>query len=73
MTLPVLPAGPQPTYEIVQGHEGKMLFGMMGAGETGIPVVLLVGRAQYANDIFSPGTKYSFKIVVSTRDIPWIL
>lgn len=32
---------------IVEGHEGKMVFGYMrGDGESKVPVVLLVGRAQ---------------------------
>lgn len=30
----------------VQGHEGKMVFGVMTAGDRGMPVVLLIGRAQ---------------------------
>lgn len=32
---------------VVEGHEGKMVFGYMrGLGESKVPVVLLVGRAQ---------------------------
>ncbi|KAL2358085.1 nucleoside phosphorylase domain-containing protein [Cryomyces antarcticus] len=37
-----IPNFPQST---VQGHEGKLVFGMMGAART--PVVLLVGRAHF--------------------------
>ncbi|KAB8349661.1 hypothetical protein FH972_023680 [Carpinus fangiana] len=31
----------------VQGHEGKMVFGMLGTVQNPIPVVLLVGRAHF--------------------------
>ena len=33
---------------VVEGHEGKMVFGYMrGGGGEKVPVVLLVGRAQW--------------------------
>ena len=37
----------QLTNETVVGHEGKLVFGMMGATSQRVPVVLLVGRVQY--------------------------
>jgi len=56
----------------VQGHAGKLIFGLIGPAKT--PVVLLVGRAQLVT--FSriwQRKAPSNSVIVFMKDTPWTL
>lgn len=58
----------------MQGHEGKLIFGTMG--ERAVPVVLLVGRAQYVATYIKPNPKHPNQALISvisasTKATPW--
>lgn len=64
-----IPNFPQST---VQGHAGKLIFGLIGPAKT--PVVLLVGRAQLVT--FSriwQRKAPSNSVIVFMKDTPWTL